>query len=173
MPPKTRGTQCVWSRGADVEATALKLFPSLDPVNGLLEKPDMMKLLRALGRDGGQVTGAGLVQARLDISAASRGTPQLRDVKAWYQRQTKNRTENVKRNRLLVKDTIGYSRASGYNLPEDDHTYGHANHPDKEGAGAGSCAAKERGGACGAGGYGRAQDRGVRWGDDVWWAAVV
>ena len=93
----------MWSRGADVEATALKLFPSLDPVNGLLEKPDMMKLLRALGRDGGQVTGAGLVQARLDISAASRGTPQLRDVKAWYQRQTKNRTENVKRNRLLVK----------------------------------------------------------------------
>lgn len=124
-----------WKRDLSVSTLVSELFP--EHASGApLSKVQINRLLAKMSRTGVPSSQA-MVFAKQDILRTCADAPTVRDVAAWYQRQTKNREENTKRNRLLVKDCIGQCRNSSYNLPEDDHVYGHANVPDKEGAGAG------------------------------------
>jgi Domain of unknown function (DUF4483) len=45
-------------------------------------------------------------------------------------------TTKTKNNYLLLKDDIGRSKPTTRELPQNEHAYGHAAIPDKEGVGA-------------------------------------
>lgn len=114
------------------EAKVREMFDAIDTSgDGFISSSELGTAFRRMGMNP---TRSDVVLALRELDANGDGRVSFAEFVRYYKRFSE-RYGGSKFNRLLVKDLVGHTRKSGYDLPPEGHAYGKKVRADPEGAG--------------------------------------